>query len=719
MNSKKRISGQALVEHVVLWPVLILITMAAIQLGLLYRGHATLEHATFMAAREGSINNAFKAPMKKMLASAMAPLDMKANPNIANHALRAGASSVPGTTYAANFGVPTTAGGADVEIVSPSRAMFNHFAKEQYVLEPCTGRSCPGGGSMREARARVKQIPNDNLSARPATTTRVGTGSNASSVNLQDANLLKIRAHWCFPLQVPVINIAINQALNLLGSSAETRSCQAKTVAHNATFGYPIYYIPLSAGSIVRMQSPVRCEDRACSNLGAGGVAASAGNNGTGSNTGGNSGNGGNTGGSTGNGGNNSGGNHTGGNNGSGTNLPGNGEPNEPPLCTAQQSTPTHSTGQDQGVLGQVWDSLSAMAGEARDFIRGFWDGLKDQLGDFVDMITDPVETAKGLYELAMAFIEDPAGTAQALGDALGKDLNQLMHCGSYDRGRVLGNYISPAAMLKIAGKLAKFGRAGGGLRAALDEAKKELGCASFAAGTPVVIPGGFIAIEQLREGTAVASRTTYKLFSDQPRPVTATFRRIAPSYHRITTEYDRFDVTPEHPFWVQGQGWVPIKDIPVGTPVAKADGDTMIMSNEVIDEPLEVFNISVENTPNYFVGTERVWVHNASCDIGGGGGTGAQFADNAKLMDHYNRHGSDFGAKTPAEYVQQADVFLTGQMSPGTLQKTRANGDVVRFNPATDEFGVISSSGVIRTYYKPDPKIHGYPTNLDYFNAQ
>jgi len=315
-------SGQAMVEHVVLWPVLILISMAVIQLGLLYRGKVTLEHATFMAAREGSINNAFKAPMKKMLASAMAPLDMKASPNVANYVLAAGAGSVPGTTYAENFVLPLAVGGADIEILSPSRAMFNQFAKDQYVLEACTGRSCPGGGSMREARARIKQIPNDNLSVRPSTTTTVGTGNNASTVNIQDANLLKIRAHWCFPLQVPVVNIAIYQTLNLLGTSAETRSCQAKTIAHNAAFGYPIYYIPLSAGSLVRMQSPVRCEGASCSNLGAGGVVASSGNNGTGanpgggSNTGGDSGNGntGNNGGNTGNtGGNNSGGNNTGG----------------------------------------------------------------------------------------------------------------------------------------------------------------------------------------------------------------------------------------------------------------------------------------------------------------------------------------------------------------------------------------------------------------------
>lgn len=265
---RKRSSGQALVEHVVLWPTLILISMAVIQLGLLFRGRATLEHATFMAAREGSINNAWKAPMRSVLAAAMAPLDIKANPNIANYALRAGAGSVPGTTYIENFMLPMAAGGADIEIVSPTRTMFNYFARDQYALEACSNR-CPNGGSMREARSRIRQIPNDNLSVRPPTTAAVGSGSNSTSVNIQDANLLKIRVHWCFPLEVPVVNVAIYQALNLLsGATVERRSCQAKTLAHNAALSNPIYYIPLSAGSIVRMQSPVRCENTACSNLG-------------------------------------------------------------------------------------------------------------------------------------------------------------------------------------------------------------------------------------------------------------------------------------------------------------------------------------------------------------------------------------------------------------------------------------------------------------------
>jgi len=99
--------------------------------------------------------------------------------------------------------------------------------------------------------------------------------------------------------------------------------------------------------------------------------------------------------------------------------------------------------------------------------------------------------------------------------------------------------------------------------------------------------------------------------------------------------------------------------------------------------------------------------------------GAGAMFADEAKLQDHFQRHGSDFGAKTSVVYQQKADKFLTGSKPIGVLEKKRANGDKVRYNPFTDEFGVVSKNGVIRTYCKPDPNVHGYATNLDYFNAQ
>jgi filamentous hemagglutinin len=96
-----------------------------------------------------------------------------------------------------------------------------------------------------------------------------------------------------------------------------------------------------------------------------------------------------------------------------------------------------------------------------------------------------------------------------------------------------------------------------------------------------------------------------------------------------------------------------------------------------------------------------------------------SRFGSERQLNDHFNRHGSDFGARTAAEYEAQASRFLSGPRSSRVLESVRTNGDIVRYDPVTEEFGVLRKDGTIRTYYKPDPSVHGYPSNLDYFMHQ
>jgi RHS repeat-associated protein len=91
--------------------------------------------------------------------------------------------------------------------------------------------------------------------------------------------------------------------------------------------------------------------------------------------------------------------------------------------------------------------------------------------------------------------------------------------------------------------------------------------------------------------------------------------------------------------------------------------------------------------------------------------------AENA--LAHYVDHGGDFPEVGNAlEYVADAQNFLRTP-PPGTLTIVRTNGDIVRYDPATNIFGVMDSTGAPRTFFKPDPAKHGYPTNMDYFNAQ
>lgn len=96
-----------------------------------------------------------------------------------------------------------------------------------------------------------------------------------------------------------------------------------------------------------------------------------------------------------------------------------------------------------------------------------------------------------------------------------------------------------------------------------------------------------------------------------------------------------------------------------------------------------------------------------------------AGFVNPRKLADHYKLHGSDFGATTPAGYEALADAFLGGPKTATTLECIRGQGDIVRFDPTTDEYGVLAANGEIRTYFKPQPAEHGHPINLDYFHAE
>jgi filamentous hemagglutinin len=85
----------------------------------------------------------------------------------------------------------------------------------------------------------------------------------------------------------------------------------------------------------------------------------------------------------------------------------------------------------------------------------------------------------------------------------------------------------------------------------------------------------------------------------------------------------------------------------------------------------------------------------------------------------HWKKHRHDFpNIPNAKKFADFADDFVKNP--PGTaLVKTRSNGDTVIYDPASDLFAVATSSGTPRTVYKPDPSMHGHPTNLDYFNAQ
>ena len=92
-------------------------------------------------------------------------------------------------------------------------------------------------------------------------------------------------------------------------------------------------------------------------------------------------------------------------------------------------------------------------------------------------------------------------------------------------------------------------------------------------------------------------------------------------------------------------------------------------------------------------------------------------FRDRGALADHHQRHRGEFGWISEERYADQADKFLGASLDPTKqLERTRSNGDIVRYDQETNELGVKSSDGHILTYFKPDVRTHGKASNLEYF---
>lgn len=68
----------------------------------------------------------------------------------------------------------------------------------------------------------------------------------------------------------------------------------------------------------------------------------------------------------------------------------------------------------------------------------------------------------------------------------------------------------------------------------------------------------------------------------------------------------------------------------------------------------------------------------------------------------HWMKHSKDFPQfKNAKQYVEGAKDFLHNPPK-GTFTKVRNNGDILRYNPFTNTFGVMNNNGIPKTLFKP-----------------
>ena len=219
---KQRESGQAAVEWVIALPVLLLLLGGGLQFALVFTAKNTLDYATFKAVRAATVDHGSISAFREGFARGIAPLFPSGS------GIKGYDAALAQATAAAND--PNM---LQIQVINPTPA----------VLQP----SSAGGWVetvVRENGQSVQEIPNSRLIFARQRTIHAGE-------TIQAANLLKIRAEYCYPLWVPYVSEVIGKLMANSGSQFD-QQC------------YSSGGIPVAAVSTQLMQSslyPQKVED--------------------------------------------------------------------------------------------------------------------------------------------------------------------------------------------------------------------------------------------------------------------------------------------------------------------------------------------------------------------------------------------------------------------------------------------------------------------------
>ncbi|WP_287254577.1 polymorphic toxin-type HINT domain-containing protein, partial [Moorena sp. SIO4E2] len=136
----------------------------------------------------------------------------------------------------------------------------------------------------------------------------------------------------------------------------------------------------------------------------------------------------------------------------------------------------------------------------------------------------------------------------------------------------------------------------------------------SFIPGTKISSRSGFKNIEdmQLKEkiwGYNEKTRQT-DLF-----PVTAKSVKLHHDSVALRTESgNTIGTTTEHPFYVEGRGWIPAGKLKQGDAIRTQDGTSVLLESvtvEYVEDAFPAYNLSVDKAHNFFVSEDKLLVHN------------------------------------------------------------------------------------------------------------
>jgi RHS repeat-associated protein len=329
-------------------------------------------------------------------------------------------------------------------------------------------------------------------------------------------------------------------------------------------------------------------------------------------------------------------------------------------------------------------DPLGLSAG---DFLRGFMDGasvgfLQAAAFAFVFGVLS-CATAGTAVAVIVPLLQAYMGAQAAV--ALAKELADLIKrdmCPEerhYRWGQLIGGAIGGALGGRVGARAGRF---------------------CFVAGTLVQTQDGLKPIEEIKSGDKVLSSEPERNEPDkgQWQEVISTSVNVVSEVLEIKAGSEAFIVTPEHPFWMAGEGWTQARNLVCGAELlAKGGKAVRVTSIQRREGRFKVYNFEVANAHTYFVGKTGILVHN-DCNI------------NPKKLQHEYKHAPDFGvtgnwnkanAKAFAEAIQN-HVRTAPQQTTGTY---RGSTPVTHyFDPATRLWVAVDAANNFVAGWKLSP---------------
>lgn len=81
----------------------------------------------------------------------------------------------------------------------------------------------------------------------------------------------------------------------------------------------------------------------------------------------------------------------------------------------------------------------------------------------------------------------------------------------------------------------------------------------------------------------------------------------------------------------------------------------------------------------------------------------GVGFASLEKLLEHYHKHGGEFGNISMEEYLRTAQTLRDHTSGAAIIEAVRTDGVITRFDRDTGTFIAFNRDGVIRTCFRPN----------------